>query len=119
MHELALAEAIVEAVRRRASGREVRQVAVRIGYLRQVVPDSLQFSWEMLVQGTDMAGCRLDIDHVPAVVVCAECGATSTLEYPILMCPSCETRNVHLLSGEEFLLATMEVAEPAAPTEAH
>jgi hydrogenase nickel incorporation protein HypA/HybF len=117
MHELALAQAIFDTVRRRASGRDVRRVAVRIGHLRQVVPDSLQFSWEMLVQGTDMAGCRLDVDHVPAVIVCAECGATSTLEYPILMCPSCETGSVALLSGEEFLIATMDVAEPAAPTE--
>jgi hydrogenase nickel incorporation protein HypA/HybF len=114
MHELALAQAIVDTVTRHAPGRDVKRVAIRVGHLRQVVPDSLQFSWEMLVQGTDLDGCRLDIDHVPAVVVCAECGVTSVLECPIVMCPSCATRNVAIVSGDEFLIATMDVADAAA-----
>ena len=38
MHELALAQAIADTVSRRAEGRGVELVAVRIGHLRQVVP---------------------------------------------------------------------------------
>jgi hydrogenase nickel incorporation protein HypA/HybF len=118
MHELALAEAIVETVRRHAAGREVARVAVRIGHLRQVVPDALTFSWEMLTAGTVLAECRLEIDHVPAVIVCHECGTTATLDLPILMCPSCETANVALVSGEEFLVSTMDVAAPSTAVRA-
>ena len=39
----------------------------------------------------------------------AYCGVSATLDLPILMCPSCETTNVELVSGEEFLVATMDV----------
>ena len=54
MHELAVCEAIAETVRDRAKGRVPESVRVRIGYLRQVVPDSLVFSWEMVTAGTDL-----------------------------------------------------------------
>ncbi len=111
MHELSLCAAILETVDARAAGRPVGRVAVRIGYLRQVVPDSLRFSWEMLTQGTDLAGSELAIDHVPAVVRCRACGAETTLAWPVLACASCEGHDVELLSGEEFQLASIDVAE--------
>jgi len=41
MHELALASAVVEAVERHADGRRVLAVHLRVGRLRQVVPESL------------------------------------------------------------------------------
>lgn len=117
MHELALGQAIVDSVNRRAEGREIHQVVVRIGHLRQVVPDSLQFAWEMLTQGSDLDRTRLEIDHVPAVIVCRECGETTILSWPILLCASCDSIDVELVSGEEFLIATMDLrdADPATP----
>lgn len=112
MHELAVGEAIVDTVGRRGGGREVRQVTVRIGHLRQVVPDALQFAWDMLTQGSDLAGCHLEIEQVPAVVTCRQCNARTTLDLPILACATCTSFDVELVSGEEFLIATMDVAEP-------
>ena len=111
VHELAVGQAILDTVERRAAGREVRLVTVRIGQLRQVVPDALQFAWEMLTDGSALAGCRLDIDHVPAVVRCTACGAHTTLDLPVLACGTCATFDVELCSGEEFMIATMDVAE--------
>ena len=112
MHELALGQAIVDTISRRSNGREVRRVAVRIGHFRQVVPDSLQFAWEMLTEGSKLAGCRLEIDHVPAVVACRSCAARTTLDLPILMCEACESLDVELVSGEEFMIATIDVSDP-------
>ncbi len=110
MHELALGQAIAETVTRRAGGRDVECVTVRIGHLRQVVPDALQFAWEMLTDGSPLDGCRLEIIHVPAVIACRGCGGRSTLELPILMCAACESADVDLISGEEFMIATMDIA---------
>ncbi len=113
MHELALGQAIIDTIDRRADGRSVQQVTVRIGHLRQVVPDSLQFAWEMLTEGSDhLAGCRLEIVHVPALVTCRDCDASTTLDMPILVCGTCGSFDVELVSGEEFQIATMDVAEP-------
>lgn len=120
MHELALGQAIIDTIDRRADGRDVRQVTVRIGHLRQVVPDSLQFAWEMLTEGSDhLSGCRLVIDHVAAVVACRECDARTTLELPILVCATCASFDVELVSGEEFQIATMDVAESAGAQPDH
>jgi hydrogenase nickel incorporation protein HypA/HybF len=108
MHELALCEAILDTVTRQAAGLRVDRVRVRIGYFRQVVPDSLLFSWELLTEGTDLAGCALEIDHVPAIVECKSCGAHTNLDAPILLCGSCVGSDVVLLCGEEFLIASID-----------
>jgi hydrogenase nickel incorporation protein HypA/HybF len=111
VHELSLCQAILDHVEARAAGRPVRRVHVRIGHLRQVVPDSLQFSWELLTESTDLAGCALVVEHVPAVVHCRACGAGTTLDWPVLACGACEGLDVELRSGEELELAWIDVAE--------
>lgn len=109
MHEIAVCEAIAGTVRQRAGDRRPALVRVRIGYLRQVVPDSLLFGWEMVTAGTDLEGCRLDVDYIPAVVACAACGERSTLELPVLACGFCDGFNVELITGDEFDLASFDV----------
>ncbi len=110
VHELSVCDAIVGTTLKRAQGRRVTQVVVRIGYLRQVVPDALQFGWEMLTESTDLKGCALVIEQIPAAVKCQACNAETTLELPLLLCGVCESFDVTLLSGEEFLIVSMEVA---------
>jgi hydrogenase nickel incorporation protein HypA/HybF len=109
MHEIAVCEAIAGTVRERAKGGVPARVRVRIGHLRQVVPDSLVFSWEMVTAGTDLDGCVLDVDYIPAVVACAGCGARTTLEMPVLLCGSCDSADVELIAGNEFDLASFDV----------
>ena len=48
MHELALCGSIADIVDRRAAGRPVETVRLRIGELRQVVPDTLDYCWTMV-----------------------------------------------------------------------
>ncbi len=94
-----------------ADGRAVKKVTVRIGHLRQVVPDALQFGWEMLTESTDLKGAEFAIEQVPATVSCNECAAETTLDMPILVCGVCGSFEVKLLTGEEFLIVSMDVAE--------
>jgi len=111
MHELSLCEAIAGAVSRHAGGRPVERVTVRIGHLRQVVPDALTFSWQMLSTGTDLEGSVLEIESVPAVVSCPACGEETTLDMPIMACGRCYSRDVTLVSGEEFAVVSLELSE--------
>lgn len=109
MHELAVCEAIAGAVSRHAGERQVAKVLVQIGHLRQVVPDALQFSWEMMTAGTDLDGAVLEIDSVPATVSCRACGAETTLDSPLVACGSCSSVEVDLLTGEEFTVVSLEL----------
>lgn len=111
MHELSLCRAIADTARDHAGGRPVSRVAVRIGHLRQVVPDTLRFCWGIVVEGTDLDGCALDVDHVPAVAHCRDCDTDTRLSVPVLRCGACDGRAVDLVSGEEFLVSSIDVLE--------
>lgn len=111
MHELSIAEAIAHKVRDRAAGRSVACVAIRVGHFRQIVPDALEFCWTMVTDATGLHGCQLEIELVPATVLCSDCGATTTLDVPILSCESCESTNVKLMTGEEFMVVSLELME--------
>jgi hydrogenase nickel incorporation protein HypA/HybF len=114
VHELSLCDAILGTTMKHADGRPVMQVTVRIGHLRQVVPDALRFGWELLTEPTDLKGCELVIEQIPATVECRECRAVTTLDMPILACGTCGSFEVTLLSGEEFVIVSMELAEAEA-----
>jgi hydrogenase nickel incorporation protein HypA/HybF len=111
VHELSLCQAIVDTARRYGGDRPLRRVLVRIGHLRQVVPDSLQFAWQVITDGTELAGCELAIEHVAAAVECRSCGATTELVDPLLICSRCESDDVLLVRGEEFQLVAVDVVE--------
>src|SRR5205085_607800 len=61
MHELSIAQSVVEIAERHAAGRRVQKVELQVGYLRQVVPSALTFSFELVAQGTLVEGAELDI----------------------------------------------------------
>ena len=113
MHELSLCQAIVDTVAKHADGPSgATRCDVRIGYLRQVVPDSLQFSWELITDGTELAGCepvdrpRPRRDRLPALRR-ADDAATS----PLLLCAAVHGDDVDVVAGEEFQIASIDVVE--------
>jgi hydrogenase nickel incorporation protein HypA/HybF len=68
------------------------------------------FSWELLTASTELDGAELDIEHIPAVVECSACAATTTLTLPVLACAACGSIDVTLRSGDELLLVSFETA---------
>ena len=111
MHELSLCEAIAGAVRPYAEGRHVDVVHVRIGALRQVVPESLSFCWTLLRDYEDMPDAELELEFVTAEVSCRSCEHQSTIESRwSLLCPHCESADVTVLRGNEFLVTSLDVS---------
>jgi hydrogenase nickel incorporation protein HypA/HybF len=113
VQELSLAQAIAETTARHAADRPVAEVHVRIGHLRQVVPDALEFAWTLLVEDSTLDGARLVIEHVPAVVSCSRCRAQTSLDLPVLVCATCGGSDVIVESGDEFTIQSIDVAEVA------
>ena len=56
VHELSLAGAVIDTATRHADGRRVTAVHLRVGHLRQVVPDSLAFYFEHVAAGHAVRG---------------------------------------------------------------
>ena len=111
MHELSLCEAIADVVKTYADGRHVDVVRVRIGALRQVVPESLSFCWTLLRDYGDMPDAELELELVTAEVSCRSCGHQSSIESRwSLLCPRCESADVKVLRGDEFLVTSLDVS---------
>ncbi len=110
MHELALCAAIADIANRRAGDRRVEVVHLKIGQLRQVVPDALTFCWSMLIEDTDLAGATLDLDLVDAELHCRACGTRSVVGFPpTLTCGHCGGFDVTVLTGEEFEVTALDL----------
>ena len=110
MHELSLCGAIADIVSRRAEGREVEIVHVRIGQLRQVVPDTLTFCWSLVVADTSLQRARLDIERVGAQLRCRQCGCVFDLGDQLgFACAQCAGLDVEVVRGEEFDVTALEL----------
>jgi hydrogenase nickel incorporation protein HypA/HybF len=113
MHELSIAQSIVEAVSTKATecrAARVKIVRLRIGEAVGIVVDSLTFCFEMMTDLDPMLrGAQLSIDSVPHRARCIACGQ----EYPIvnfvMQCPQCKAWSSEVISGAEFQIMDMEI----------
>ncbi|GAB2773120.1 hydrogenase maturation nickel metallochaperone HypA [Nocardioides salsibiostraticola] len=111
MHELSLCRGIYGIVDDARNGREVQVVHLQVGQMRQVVPATLVYCWEMVTETTALDGSRLEIDHVPVVLDCTDCGARTTVEHVlVLTCSACGSGVISLHSGEEFMVTSLDLA---------
>ena len=114
MHELSIAQAVVDTACKHAAGRRVTVVSLRCGRLRQVVPDALDFMFGLVARETVCEGARLEQEIVPARLRCAPCAHEWEIETPAFRCPRCGGAQVAVLSGEELEVESIEVEEDAA-----
>lgn len=116
MHELSIAESIVDAVTESAAaypGARIMEVRLRVGALASVVEDSLQFCWGIVTEGTELAGSKLVVRVLPVVMHCAACGADSELEgVQSFRCPRCGELAASLRQGREMEIESIELEEP-------
>jgi hydrogenase nickel incorporation protein HypA/HybF len=109
MHELSIAESIVAIAERHAAGRRVTRIEVAVGHLRQVVPSALEFAFELVAQGTGLAGAELVLVEVPAAGRCRSCGAESRLDDFPLTCRACGGWDVAVTAGEELRVESLDL----------
>ncbi len=114
MHELSIAESVVQVASRHAEGRRVTKVYLKVGHLRQVVPSALAFSFELVAQGTPVEGAELEIEQIPAAGLCRECGEETRLESFPLQCRACGGFDLEILQGEELFVESLEMEETPA-----
>ena len=111
MHELGLCEGILEAVERRAAGRRVTRVRVRVGAQHRVVSSAFDQSFALVSQGTVADGAAVDLVVVPVSVTCLDCGHEAEAVDPLAVCPACGGLDLTTKGGDELILEAIHVEE--------
>lgn len=115
MHELSLATEVVESVIRSIppshAGQPVTRLTLSIGKMACVTVDSLRFCLEILSRGTVLETSELVIEEVPVTATCRACGHTWTLNEPLFLCEACQSPDIHITSGREMLIRSIEIKE--------
>ena len=112
MHELSVSSAVLDTVLKHAAGRRVTVVSLRIGHLRQVVPDSLAFYFELVSRESLCEGARLEQGYVPAVLRCEGCEREWDPEDAWFRCSGCGGAG-EVIAGNELEVESIEVEEAA------
>jgi hydrogenase nickel incorporation protein HypA/HybF len=108
VHELSIAESILEAVRKEVATRPIR-VGLRIGELAAVDVDSLTFCFEAVLKGTDWENLQLDARVCPIRRTCRDCGNEfAVVEYDAT-CAKCAGTNTRPSGGDELDFDYLEV----------
>jgi hydrogenase nickel incorporation protein HypA/HybF len=99
------------AIPRELAGTPVEAVNLRVGKLTAVVPQSLRFCFEIVSRDTPLAGAKLNIDEVPIIAKCRDCGKETTITEANFFCSHCESGKLEILSGRELTIASIEMAD--------
>jgi hydrogenase nickel incorporation protein HypA/HybF len=112
MHELSIAQSLVETVIRERRDRHlgvVRGITVRVGELTDVYPEALEFGYKMAIQGTELAESVITIEIVPLSATCNGCHRQIRIEKMLFICPECGSPDVNIERGLELDIAFIEV----------
>ncbi|MDO9219517.1 MAG: hydrogenase maturation nickel metallochaperone HypA [Thiobacillus sp.] len=120
MHELAVAQALVEqvdAVIDQHGATLASLIRVRIGPLAGVVPELLATAFPLAAAGSRMEHAQLEFSHAPIQVSCLTCGAETEATMNRLICGACGDWHTQIMSGDELLLESVElVMDPPHPS---
>ncbi len=115
MHELSICYALmqqVESIAAREQAQRVTLIRLQIGPLAGVEPELLAQAFPMAAAGTCAAEAKLQLDTLPVRVQCEACGAETDAKPNRLLCGQCGDYRTRLLSGDEMLLASLELERP-------
>ena len=114
MHEIGMCESVLAAVERRAQGRPVAGLTVRVGTLLRVVPEAVAQSFELVAAGSVADGATPELVLVPVDGACDDCGTTFQSDDPTPSCPGCGSVRVRRTGGDDLILESIRYHAAAA-----
>ena len=112
MHEMSLAEGvlqIVEDVARAQEFKRVKTVILEIGQLAAVEPEAMRFCFDAVMHGSIAEGATLEIIAAPGSGWCMKCATTVPITEQFGACPQCGSYQVQATGGTEMRVKELEV----------
>ena len=111
MHELSIAESIIDIVLDNAksnSAKKVLKVTVVVGNCSGVVPDSLRYCFDVIKKETAADCAELVVEETSATSHCESCGGDFNVGQYDYVCPKCGDI-IMPTGGKELHISEMEV----------
>ena len=112
MHEMSIAEGIVQVIEEQARRQDYQQVTavwLEIGPLAAIEKESLRFCFDAVCRNTLAAGARLEIIDLPGLAWCLGCGQTVAIVRRYDQCPLCGSYQLQVTAGDELRIKELEV----------
>lgn len=112
MHELSLAQSIIDLVEQTAARERfvrVRRLGLDIGKLACVEVDALQTAFASASRGTCAEGAQLDIVEIAGQGECSACGLRAPMPSLYELCPQCGERPLSVIQGTEMRVRDLDV----------
>lgn len=119
MHEASLAQGLLrvaqESVRSwnarhpEAPAGRVTSLKVGLGLLSCVEVTTFRGCFELLAEGSDLNGARLEVERTPLGCNCQDCLGSFSLTERHFVCPHCGSRNISFSGGHGLTLLSLEV----------
>jgi hydrogenase nickel incorporation protein HypA/HybF len=115
MHEMSIAEALLEQVKRHLPpAAALRRVEVRVGPMRMIEPQAMQWAWQAVTRESPHAGAELQLQMLPWRLECPECQKRWDTADLFEAC-SCGCETAHPLGGDELELLALDIDEAPTP----
>lgn len=121
MHELPIVKEVLEVVLRYArnnNAAQVRTVVLEIGGFHDLVPEWVEKYFHFASRGTLAEGAAIRIIKNPVILHCNSCGENVTIDfrnYGTVQCTLCNSHDVRLISGKEFMIREIEIQSQKEP----
>lgn len=112
MHELSICHSMLNQVSdivHTHGADSVSRITLRVGPLSGIEPQLLMQAFPLASAGTVAEHATLVIESLPIRVACNECGQESEATANKLICQHCGHYQTRLISGDELLLANLEL----------
>ncbi len=115
MHELSVAHAVVSTVLDALPSPDTRvlQVRLRVGELSGLVPQALEFAYDVAAQGTPLADAVLVIERSPIIIACTTCGDQPIASATDFRCPVCGEPCGDVVGGKELEILDITLDDTA------
>jgi len=111
MHELSIAQNIVEIIETHAKeihAKKVTEIVLEVGEISGVVPETLGFVWEIAIEKTIAENAKLIINKIPAKANCLDCKKKFNIQDVYSLCPFCNKNNIDIFQGKELNVKTIK-----------
>lgn len=112
MHELAITEGIIEAAvpaAEKAGAKKILEIRLKIGELSGVLPEYIQYYFDIASRGTLAEGAKLTSTVIPVSISCPDCGFEGPINRKKIRCPDCGGTHFKITGGREYYVDSLEV----------